>query len=423
MTLNQKQRHKLVRVQIVPPLKRKFFSAIWRFNQLRVTCYQNIIRFVVQALCEKYWLLDYLAGQRPTQPSVLLIRLDLLGDFVLWLDAAQSYKRLYPKHKITLVVNHICVELAQALPYWDEVIGINVGQLRSNDVYRVKVVSRLRRRNFSTTIQPTYSREWVGDLLVRATKSAQRIGYLGDLNNITEAQKQLTDHWYTQLIHNPESGRSRMELNLNAHFVRELGDASFLSRVPQLNPLIQLPAHLSFKEKYIVLAPGASWQRRIWPTASFIELIARLDDEFSLPIILCGSDSDRELCETLATQSSQAKVINLAGKTTLLELIEVIRCAALLVSNESAPTHIAAATQTPSVCVVGGGHFGRFLPYLPEQPYIGPAPILSIHKMDCYGCKWRCIYDANPEQAVPCIGNVKPADLYDHCYQILNRMP
>jgi hypothetical protein len=152
MTLNQKQRRSLIRRQIVPPLKRKFFSAIWRLNQLRIACYQNIIRFVVQALCEKYWLLDYLPSPRSAQPSVLLIRLDLIGDFVLWLDAAQSYKRLYPRHKITLVVNHICVELAQALPYWDEVIGINVGQLRSNDVYRVKVVSRLRRRNFSTNL-------------------------------------------------------------------------------------------------------------------------------------------------------------------------------------------------------------------------------------------------------------------------------
>jgi len=70
----------------------------------------------------------------------------------------------------------------------------------------------------------------------------------------------------------------------------------------------------------------------------------------------------------------------LAGKTTIAQLVELIRNASLLIGNDSAAIHMAAATQTPSVCILGGGHYGRFLPYQPESretEYIGPQLVLK----------------------------------------------
>lgn len=400
-------------------LKRKMHSAVWRFNQWRSACHTSSIRFAVRCVGEKYWLLDYVPVRQSSQRSVVLIRLDLIGDFILWLDSAKSYRKLYPQHKITLVVNQVCLDLAEKLPYWDEVIPIDVGRLRKNDRYLLEHLFLVRRRGFIVAIQPTYSREWVGDLLVRATGSCQRIGYLGDLNNIELTKKLVTDGWYTNLVVNQDTSQNNMELNINAHFVRELGDRSFVSDAPFIAPLIKLPLHLQFKKNYIVIAPGASWKPRSWPTEHFVDLIKRLVNEFPYEIVLCGGHSDKDVCNELVTQIRSDKLLNLAGQTTLLELIEVIRHAKLLVSNESSPTHIAAATRTPSICLTGGGHFGRFVPYVFEKPSTGPIPVSAAHKMDCYGCKWRCKYEITEGASVPCLNNIKVTDVYKECELLL----
>ena len=403
----------------MPPLKRKFFSALWHLKQAAHAGYASARTFLTQVLTEKYWLLDYSPTLKKTPPALLLVKLDLIGDFILWLDAAKVYKALYPNHQITLAVNQSCLALAQTLPYWDAVIGFDIPQLRANEAYRVKVLYQLRRGNFSVAIQPTYSREFVGDLVVRATNAQQRIGYVGDLNNIVEDSKKITDQWYTQLIEN--NPLCVMELNIHAHFVRALGMTGFSSSLPSLLPTIKLSPALTFLPPYIVLAPGASWHPKMWPVGHFATLAGQLQARFNVPILLCGGPGDEGVCSDLVALNRQGNFHNLAGKTTLLETIEVIRHAALLVSNDSSPSHIATATQTPFVCILGGGHFERFLPYRPEQTKAAPESIIATHKMACFGCSWNCIYNLEAGQAVPCIANVSVAAVYQACIRILSQ--
>ena len=64
---------------------------------------------------------------------ILLIRLDAIGDFVMWLDTAKEYQKLYPsdKYKILLAGNKIWCDLADELPYWDKVIPVDLKQFKS----------------------------------------------------------------------------------------------------------------------------------------------------------------------------------------------------------------------------------------------------------------------------------------------------
>jgi ADP-heptose:LPS heptosyltransferase len=400
-------------------IKRKLASAIWRLKQVVSASYHGAIKYLVSVCTSKYWLLDYLPALGDSKPSLLLVRIDLIGDFILWLDSAQAYKKLYPQHKITLAVNSACIELAQTLPYWDEVISINVARLRSHDLYRLTVLTKLRTADFNIAIQPTYSREWVGDMLIRATAAKQRIGYLGDLNNIQEHCKTLTDRWYTRLIDN--STTATMELNINAHFVRELGAHDFLSSVSLIKSMPSRLFNLQVDRGYLVVAPGASWQPKMWSLDHFAELLQHLSKRFDLQIVLCGGASEQALCSQVESLVANRKVLNLAGQTTLLELIEIIRSAKLLVTNDSAPVHISAATQTPSVCILGGGHYGRFLPYTPEQVVDTAMPIVVTHSMPCFNCSWKCQYKLAQGAAVPCIADIPVASVYDLCVDALSQ--
>ncbi len=386
------------------PIKRKLNSALWRLKQATIRGYRSTLKFVVETLTEKYWLLDYLPTFAKPKDGVLLVRLDLIGDFVLWLDAAQVYRRLYPTQKITLVVNRACEAVARSLPHWDEVIGLDVNELRFNYLYRIRVLTKLRLRNYKTAIHPTFSRELIGDITVRASGAPERIGYAGDTNNIALTTKLISDGWYTRLIPNDPS--KIMELNINAHFVRQLGDQGFLSNVPIIPPLVKLNPPLSFMSPYIVIAPGASWQPKMWPTVKYVALAKQILSKFKGHVLLCGGKDDWSVCETISNRLNNDRVANLAGDTSLVEFIELIRKAQLVICNDSSPVHIAAAVGTMSVCILGGGHFGRFLPYKPERRLTAHSPITLWSEMGCFGCNWRCQFQVTNKSSVPCIANI-----------------
>ncbi len=400
------------------PIKRKINSAIWRLKQAGIGCYQGALKLFVETLTARYWLLDYVPLLKNHPPVLLLVRLDLIGDFIIWLDSAQRYRALYPNHKIVLAVNSSCTALARNLPFWDEVVSIDVDRLRSNATYRLRVLWGIRVSGFSIAIQPIYSREVIGDSVVRATNATQRIGFQGDCNNISEGNKTVTDRWYTQLVGNPMTAVS--ELNINAHFLRTLGDVDYHSRIFELPRQAILSDTLKIQQPYIVVAPGASWLPKQWPALNFTELITKLHADCLLPIVLCGGPNEIELCKNIQASICHDWLINFTGQTTLVELVELIRDATLLVSNDSAPIHMAAVTGTNSICILGGGHFNRFLPYAPESISTGSEPVIVAHPMECYGCRWKCIYNLDQEQAVPCVSQVPVLAVYHACSRALN---
>jgi ADP-heptose:LPS heptosyltransferase len=77
-----------------------------------------------------------------------------------------------------------------------------------------------------------------------------------------------------------------------------------------------------------------------------------------------------------------------------------------VVSNETGAAHLAAAVETPVVCLLGGGHYGRFVPYPEEYRAKAPAPLPVVHTMDCFGCDWRCIYPVAKGKPTPCIERI-----------------
>jgi ADP-heptose:LPS heptosyltransferase len=406
----------VIPISKVKKLIKKIRSAGIRLNQTHLMITKRLVHFLTETLTDKHWLIDYLPKQKSGRHALLLVRLDLIGDFIIWLDAAKEFKTLYPDKRIILYANSAWAILAEHLPFWDEVVSVDMTRLRSDDMYRLKLLFKTHILGFDIAIQPTYSREYVADLVVRASHARQRIGHLGDVNNISVDNKAITDTWYTQLV--PQVFFPEVELNINAEFIRVLGNKDFESRLPHLDVLLKLPENLIVGTRYCVLVPGASWEPKMWPVINFAELAGKLSKNSGLTIVLCGTQSERSICNQVA-QLSGVETINLSGQTTLLQMIEIIRGASLLVANDSASIHIAAATGTRSVCILGGGHFGRFLPYQPEFKVRGDQePIAVFHPMDCYGCRWRCQYSLGSHEAVPCISGVEVAQVLEACGSI-----
>jgi len=350
---------------------------------------------------------------------LLLVRIDYIGDFIIWLDTARYFRQYYPDHHITLVVYEPCVPLARQFPYWDAILPLNLKRFRFNPLYRFHYLRRIRKSGFEIAIQPVHSRAFFcGDAIIHASAAKERIGSTGDNSNITAVRKRISDRWYSKLI----LIKSPVELKRNSDFVKKLFNIELNPHLYKLPLILNLRKELQFNRSYYVLFPGASSIHRRWPIANFIEIASIIHRKTGWLGVVCGGKDETGLCGRIV-ENSTTPIINLAGRTTLLELIEVIRHSAFFIGNETSGIHIAAALRTPSVCILGGGQNNRFLPYLVDDNEKTCLPVTVIHSMPCFGCDWRCKYTLKQEATFPCIENITVTDVAEavmKCFSLMS---
>lgn len=336
--------------------------------------------------------------------SVCIIRIDAIGDFVLWLESVKRLRLHYLEQgvKVILIANAAWASWARGLDLADEVWELNPVRFHRQYLYRIKWLRKVHAAGFSKAIHPVCSRWFsVGDSLVKATGAPSRLGASGDCTSTLPWLKKWADAWYTQLI--DCGGESRMELLRNADFMRGLGFTDFKADIPKI-PDSAGPALIQLTGlNYAVLVPGASWIGRSWPVASFAEIGRRLRQR-GMDLVIVGGPGDRPRTEALL-QELDNRALDLAGQTSLADLASVLRGARIVLSNETGPAHIAAACSAPLVCILGGGHFGRFMPYEVEVS-VPSLPLAVFKKLSCFGCNWACKFTVPADGTVLCISEV-----------------
>ena len=171
----------------------------------------------------------------------------------------------------------------------------------------------------------------------------ERIGYFG------EARVGLLTH----RLKNPKD-----KLPMVAFYSALSGETGLAQDRPQLRladtDVEQTLADLKLQRfGYYALAPGAEYgPAKRWPASHFSELADKLD----LPVVLLGSGNEAALCDEIAAQvnARQAgKCLNFAGRTSLLQALELIAASKAIVSNDSGLMHAAAAFGVPQVAIFG----------------------------------------------------------------------
>jgi ADP-heptose:LPS heptosyltransferase len=338
--------------------------------------------------------------------------LDAIGDFVLWMDAAQATVEYYKGQgkSVVLLANAVWAAWAKDLRIFDDVIALDRRRFERNVFYRYRIEYRIRMLGCGIAVEPTYSREWLfGDAIVRISGAIERIGSFGNHSNITSWQKRVSDRWYTRLIWSDPS--HRMELIRNAEFVRKLCENNYLAKIADLRATTALlldeafAAAIGTGERYYVLFPGASWEGKQWPVANFAQIAEMLYARTNWHGVVCGGRLDRKVAEALCDRCS-APLLDWAGRTDLPQLAAILAGAQLLVTNDTSAPHIATACGVATVCLLGGGHSGRFMPYEVERADERPLPRAVAHEMPCFGCNWRCIYERPKGSPMPCMEGI-----------------
>lgn len=293
--------------------------------------------------------------------TLLIIKLDSIGDYILFRNFIREIKtsETYKNYRITLCGNIWWKDIAEKLEK-DSVshfVWVDTSKC-TNQNYLFKLYFTLYRKRFHTVINPTYSRDRLSDDLTFHCGAKYKIGQKGDSINLTENEKSKNDALYTQLI------------DINAPLVFEFERYKrffgilLQKHISHIRPTIDIKNEI---KNTVVLCPGAKHSFRQWAPENYAQLATLLEQyKFNHhEFIICGSKAEAHLAETIQKHTT-VKCVDTTGRITLMELINTIASAKLVITNDSGPFHIAVALGKKTICVSNGNHYGRFNPY-PEN--------------------------------------------------------
>jgi len=321
---------------------------------------------------------------------VLIIKLDHIGDFVLFSSSLKAYRELFPKSILTLLVQDCVFNLAETCPYVDEVWQINQRTFRRNPVNHWSWLKRIHNAKFNICINAVCAvSERYMECLVGVSKANRRIGFACEGRGVKWGRP-----YYTELV--PDVSEGLFEMDKHALMLRYLGYLQNISREPEVwitnedrATARQLLSHLSC-EPYGIIFPGSRHSTKIWPVEKFSQVIQLTQKNVPLHWIICGSFNEYGICNTLESDLINHGIpcSNLSGRTSLREFSAITEHASLYLGNDTMAVHLAAAYRVPAVCILGGGHYGRFYPY-PDNQFTTAV----INALDCFNCKWECKFE------------------------------
>lgn len=354
--------------------------------------------------------------KKSNRKTILIVKTDAIGDFVIWAGYGDALCGHYNNYRSVLICSRGVVELAKNALGFDEIIGIETNRFKTHTLYRLSLMRKIRSISADLTINPCRSRNFlVADSIVDISGAEKKIGIESDNWNMSNWQSGISDKWYSKLL--PSSNDAQTEHDINRLFLNGLGINCPKYINPTLLSNISHDSITGLPSKYAVIFPGAGWVGRRWPIKNYVDIIDWLWSNYRLTAVIAGGEEDVLLGKKITSSNSTLKSIDITGKTTLIQLVEIIRNSAITISNETSSIHIAAAVDAPSICILGGGHFGRFAPY--PSNYGGNAPICVYETMECFNCNWICPKPTDSNGTVQCISKVTPSRVKEKIVRIM----
>ena len=347
-----------------------------------------------------------LASDRPSQPwflKILILKPSSLGDVIQALPVLRLLKRAFPDAQIFWWLN---AELSGLLEDDPDLAGIFLFHRkgwRTLPRWReaFQTVQEMRRHEF----------DWILDLQGLARSALAAWLAKGQTTVGVEDRREGAFGFYDLAVPRPGPGVHAVDWYLAV--LKKLGvpvDWNFAwlpenpGRRRQFEQRWPLGSH-----RWIIVQPGARWENKRWPIEFFSQTVGELAEaDPELRFAVLGSANDQPLGQRIAA-AAKGRVLNLAGLTSLPEMIEWIRSCSLMLTNDTGPMHAAAALNKPIVAL-----FGPTDPYR-TGPYGQPGSALAI-SLPCEPClKPTCHYC----QPLECLRGLSPGRVVSAAKRLL----
>lgn len=311
-----------------------------------------------------------------------------IGDMVLLTPALRALKQAYPESALTIFLRPLVRDLMKSNPYVDKCIvdTKTKGQFKS----LMKLGRQIREHNFdiAVVLHPTSFRN---ALLPFIARIPNRVGsnYRGRGFLLTASCSHNTN------LHEVDRYLSILHLlNINTVSLEKSSDiTSSLSSTylefwhtdadRQMIQQVLQNEGVSHNERLIAVNLGTTWQTKRWDARNFAEVINQISSAApDVKIVLTGSSSEKIIVEKLSLSES---IINLIGKTDILQLGALLERCEVCLTCDSGPMHIAAAVGTPTVALFGPTDPKRHRPYGTGHTVIEkPVPCRPCYKRTCH---------------------------------------
>jgi lipopolysaccharide heptosyltransferase I len=306
-----------------------------------------------------------------------------LGDVARGLSLVAHIKQHRPDARLTWLVEPRCAELVRLHPGIDEVI---VFQRSFRPQAVLQLAGELRRRRFDVTLD--LQRIFKSGFFSMLSGAPRRIGF--HPRNAKEL------NWIFNNEHIPFFSDALPKIR---HYLK-FGDPIGLPAPQRLEfGLSHIRAAdagpeeiRAFRRPFVALVLGSAWPSKDWIEEGYRGLIARILAHGSLGVALLGDRTREALARRLARGFPSARLVDLAGKTTLAQLIATLQAAAAAVGPDSGPGHLAAAVGTPFVTLFGPTAPARTAPYGSEHLVVKSEPECApCYRRRCPEPERRCM--------------------------------
>jgi ADP-heptose:LPS heptosyltransferase len=330
-----------------------------------------------------------------------------LGDVIMSLPVFKAIKNKYPDSEVSVMIRSGFAEILQDNPYVDKVIPY-YGKNTSN----FKFIKSLEKEQYDVCINLC---EGKLNGIIYAAGIPMRIGYI---------QK----HKYRDgfFLTSPVEWRGEFK-GITAIFLKLLEPIGILQAddKPELHPKAEdiedianlLPNAQGLK---IIIHPGTRKPTKGWPY--YRKLIEEIIERFDAAVIISGDSNEVSFINKMLDGLDNRKIVNLAGKTTLKQLVAVCAIADMAIGNDSGVLHIARAVKTPTITIFG-----------PEDPGLaGNADALDMRLAADVGCRTDSDYFGISMPAVRrckketceehiCMKGIMPASIIENIKGILTQ--
>ena len=291
----------------------------------------------------------FFVATAPIRPNavgrILLIRTAYLGDVIMTLPMLKPLRERFPKASITVLTSSVGREILRYNPYVDDVIVYEPFWFYPSRFRGyLTFLSGFRKRRFDLVIE---ARADIRDLLflVFPARSKAKFSYaVGG------------GRYFLTHVAPYEERKHKVEYHLD--LVRYLGGRTdsiqwgICLTETEKEDVAKLLWESGISGPYLCVHPGGRLPLKRWPSDRWAVLCDRMIDRFQLPLLLLSAESETEWVGKIITMMRN-RPRTLAGMTNIRQLSGVIARASLLVCNDSAPMHIAAALGTPTVAIFG----------------------------------------------------------------------
>jgi ADP-heptose:LPS heptosyltransferase len=328
----------------------------------KAAIYSPLAPLSINMLCRFMRSVGWLPARSRSSKSVRRVLVvqahNSLGDLVLSIPFLQAIHRLWSGAEIDLVVGNAMTEIFESIPFVTRVIGYTPSKLRQpfaryQDTVRLALLSHRHLRSpYDVALDPRWDSDvyaYLARTMCFFSGASHRLAYSGAVDRKDPSLDQFLTRAAIGGSHEHELIRKmrlferlgltseHIEDREQLHISEALREVSETRKDEALQ--ILQAAGLQGGERYGVLAPSASAEKKIWPIELLSDAVQALSAKTGLRFFAVGSARETERCERLA-HMNPGVVMSLAGKTGVLQLCAILSDASLFVGNDSGPAHI-----------------------------------------------------------------------------------